>query len=276
VNYIEVKIPKPKDQFRIDLLISDLGDVGFESFAEDDDVLSAYIPEKDYSPEKLLAISASEDLNDSPEINLIEDRNWNEVWESNYQPVLIDGRCFIRAPFHDADTKAEFNILLNPKMAFGTAHHETTATMISLLLTENVENKDVLDMGCGTGVLAILAKMKGAKQVTAIDNDIWAFENTVENVELNGLADIDVYQGDAKLLSKDDNYDVILANINKNILLKDIAVYAQSLIKSGKLFLSGFYESDLKDISLNCEQNGLKFVFRKSKNNWTAAVFQKQ
>ncbi len=276
MNYIEVKIPKPKDQFRLDLLISDLGDVGFESFAEDDDFLSAYIPEKDYNPEKLLVISAREDLTDSPEVNLIEDRNWNEVWESNYQPVLIDGNCFIRAPFHDADTKAEFNILLKPKMAFGTAHHETTATMISLLLTENVEGKNVLDMGCGTGVLAILAKMKGAKKVAAIDNDIWAFENTVENVELNGLADIDVYQGDAKLLSKDDNYDFILANINKNILLKDIAVYARSLIKSGKLFLSGFYESDLTDISLNCEQNGLKFVFRKSKNNWTAAVFQKQ
>lgn len=276
MNYIEVKIPKPKDQFRLDLLISDLGDVGFESFAEDDNVLSAYIPEKDYNPEKLLAISALKDVTNKPGVNLIEDRNWNEVWESNYQPVLIDGRCFIRAPFHEPDPGAEFNILLKPKMAFGTAHHETTAMMISLLLTENMEDKDVLDMGCGTGVLAILAKMKGAKQVKAIDNDIWAFENTVENVELNGLADIDIFEDDAKLLSKDDNFDVILANINKNILLQDIAVYAQSLIKSGKLFLSGFYENDLKDISVNCEQNGLNFVFMKSKNNWTAAVFQKQ
>lgn len=276
MNYIELKILKPAEQFRLDLLIADLGEAGFESFDEHESYLLAYIAEKNYYPEILNNIRIAKDAILPEEVNIIEDRNWNEVWESNYPPVLIDNRCYIRAPFHEPNPDIEFNILLKPKMAFGTAHHETTATVIALMLDEDMVGHKVLDMGCGTAVLAILAKMKGAGTVIAVDNDKWAYENSLENISLNGFPDIEVYEGDASLLNPSDGYNTIIANINKNILLADISVYSKSLKKGGKLFLSGFYENDLEDISACCEQNGLKFVFMKSKNNWTAAVFQKQ
>ena len=276
MNYIEVKIPKPADPIRCDLLVAELGEAGFESFAEEEDALLAYIPEPDYNPEILFEHLKDDVRPDQTEVKLIGDRNWNEVWESNYPPVLIDGRCSIRAPFHESPGEVEYDILLKPKMAFGTAHHETTAMMISLMLDEDFSGKRVLDMGCGTGVLAILAKMKETSGIVTIDIDSWTFENATENVALNSLTGIEIEESDASLLAGNAPFDIILANINKNILLSDIPIYAAGLRAGGRLYLSGFYDDDVYDISQSCAQNGLKFVWHKTKNKWTAAIYQKQ
>lgn len=278
MNYIELKYPKPAEEITSDLLVSDLGELGFESFAEDELHISAYIPEKDFQIENLFGLAPLKKFYDEGvlEINLIEDQNWNAVWESNYPPVLIANRCFIRAPFHEPDPKAEFNILIKPKMAFGTAHHETTALMTELLLETDVRGKVVLDMGCGTGVLAILASMKGAEKITAIDFDEWAYKNSLENVEVNRLDNIEVLMGDAGKINTSADYDLILANINKNTLIKDLSVYAAALKGGAQLFLSGFYDSDLEDISNKAMENGLIFDSSRTKNKWTAAVYLKQ
>ncbi len=257
--------------------MSDMAENGFESFVEEDDCILAYIPQKDYSGELLLQIGMLQDIDpDKLMVKVIEDQNWNAVWESNYPPVLIAERCFIHAPFHDPDPQAEFNILIKPKMAFGTAHHETTAMMVELLLDETVDGKRVLDMGCGTAVLAILAGIKGATDITAIDNDEWAYNNSVENIEVNHLKNIKVELGDSTNLKTRPGFDLILANINKNILLNDMTAYSNALNTNGKILFSGFYKHDLKDIQQAAEQNGMNFVSKRSCNNWVAAVFIKQ
>jgi len=271
VNYIEIKIGVSDEQSQKDILIAELSDLGFESFVEEDYVLLAYIPENSFSPDSLQFL----DLNQL-KISVIPDQNWNAAWESNYQPVVVANQCLIRAPFHDADPDMKFDIVLQPKMAFGTAHHETTAMMIELLLNEDVKGKRILDMGCGTGVLAILAAMKGATDITAIDNDDWAFRNAVENKQLNGLDFIHVEIGDASSLKDKSHFDLILANINKNILLNDMRAYGNSLKQNGKIIFSGFYLDDLDDIKNEAKQNGMNFVSNISRNNWVAATFIKQ
>ena len=278
MNYFEIKIPKPTDETASEILISDLADIGFESFVEEEDFVLAYIPEKDFQKEKLMTIAYCESFLSRNEINvsLIKDQNWNAVWESNYPPVMITNRCFVRAPFHEPDPEAEFNILLHPKMAFGTAHHETTALMIEMLLDENVKGKSVLDMGCGTAVLAILASMKGATETIAIDDDIWAYENSLENVKANSAANIQVILGDAKDVPTVPIFDLVIANINKNILLRDLSAYVLAINKGGRVFLSGFYSDDLADIKMEAARNGLVCVSVKTKNNWAAAIFKKQ
>ncbi len=276
MNYIELKIPKPLDTLQLDLLIADLGETGYESFAEEEDWLLAYIPEKDYDAAAMENILGAAFSMDDITVTRIAEKNWNEVWEQNYSPVVINERCSIRAPFHETPAKIEYDIVLNPKMAFGTAHHETTAMMISLMLDADLRGKSVLDMGCGTGVLAILSKMMGAEQVVAIDNDKWAFENTLENTQLNHLEGIEIKLGDAALLPGYNHFQFIMANINRNILMRDIPLYSSKLISDGHLFLSGFLTDDLDDIKTCCSQNGLKFVSQREKNNWIAAIFQKQ
>lgn len=274
MNYIEVKIPKPADEDFSDLLISGLSDIGFESFAEEEKFLQAYIPEKDYSEQTLVEMDYIKPIFDREVIvTVIPDQNWNAVWESNYPPVKIAGKCFIRAPFHEADPDTAYDIVLKPKMAFGTAHHETTAMMIELLLNENIEGKRVLDMGCGTAVLAILAAKKGATGIVAIDNDEWAYRNAIENIALNEVEFIRVEQGDASSLKELVNFDLILANINKNILLNDMEAYGEAMNKGGKIMFSGFYLNDLDDIKNAAKPNGMNFVSHISRNNWVAAVF---
>lgn len=277
MNYIEVKIKKPSSQDQADLMMAEMGNHGFESFVEEDAFILAYIQQKDYSAEILLEVDALRDVDPQDiQTNVIEDQNWNAVWESNYPPVFIADRCFIRAPFHDADPNAEFDLVLKPKMAFGTAHHETTAMMIELLLEEEVADKRILDMGCGTGVLAILAAIRGATNITAIDYDEWAYNNSVENAEVNGIDCIKVELGNAELLKDKNGFDLILANINKNILLNDMEAYGKVLKSSGKIIFSGFYTDDLEDIQNSAKQNGMNFVSNIGRNNWVAAVFDKQ
>lgn len=278
MKYIEVRCNKPKSEEELDILIAELANIGFESFMEEEDALLSYITQKDFLRENLHSIEYCRKQDDASKlkVSLIEEQNWNALWESNYPPVKVADRCYIRSTFHDPDPGAEFDILIKPKMAFGTAHHETTAMMIELLMDEDVSGKSVLDMGCGTGILAILAAMKGAKSVIAIDNDEWAYRNSVENVTLNNIKGITVKVGDATFLKNNHHYDFILANINKNILLADINSYTKSLYKGGTIQFSGFYTDDLKAIREASEQNGLKFVRHISKNKWVAASFIKQ
>jgi len=261
-----------------DIFTSLLADVGCESFAdgETEDTLLAYISEDNYNEEdiKTLFEQYHSQTNIQYTIQEIEQQNWNAIWESNYEPVMIANQCFIRAPFHEPNLHAKYEIVIEPKMSFGTAHHETTSLMIEFLLEEDLQNKSVLDMGAGTGILAILSHLRGAMPVTAIDNDEWAYLNNIENNTRNNAEAIQVKLGDASLLAEDEKYDVIIANINRNILLRDLADYVNVLNENGVIFLSGFYVGeDFEMISLKCGELGLEFVAVKEKNKWIACSF---
>ncbi len=274
MNYTELICRKPGNSDETDILVAELASVGFESFTEEDDRLLAYIPEKDYSEKELYENDYLKRHLKVLAVNSIEDQNWNAVWESNYEPVVIRD-CGIRAPFHPERKDLKYDIVIHPKMSFGTAHHETTALIIDMLLDKDVKGKKVLDMGCGTAVLAILSSMKGAAHITAIDNDEWAYTNAIENCTLNNIENIRVEMGDEQLLGEE-TFDLILANINKNILLGAIPDYARVLEKGGEIIFSGFYESDLEDIKNKAEANGLLYQLYKMKNNWVAASFIKK
>ncbi len=271
MDYIKATYRKPEDNIVTEILIAKLAEAGFESFEETEEAVLAYIPAKDYD-ENLMPSEYG-----AFETELIKDQNWNAVWESNYDPVLVAGKVFIRAPFHESNPKAQYEIVINPKMAFGTAHHETTALMIEYLLETGagLRGKTVLDMGCGTGVLAILSAMLGAGKVVAIDNDTWSVESSKENIEVNNTPQVEVLLGDASTLKDEEIFDIILANINKNILLNDMPAYVKSLKPGGKILFSGFYQEDLPDLKEKARSLGLVFEDFKTKNNWTAAKFVK-
>ena len=273
MEYIELSCTLRNDEGLQDILIAKLSEIGFESFVENDEVLLAYIQGELYDEQLLKEIFVGHLFHDVQYLmTQIEERNWNAEWESNYPFVLIDERCMVRAPFHERNTNVEFDIVIEPKMSFGTAHHETTSQMLELLLDEDVKGLNILDMGCGTGVLAILARMKGAGSVTAVDNNEWAYENAVENMKRNGINDQAIILGDATVL-EGKTFNLILANINRNILLKDMHYYYDCLTDGGKLFMSGFYEADLPAIKAEAVRLGMKFVKHHSSNDWVAAVF---
>lgn len=273
--YLEFDFKVTPTEIGRDILIAELGYAGFESFVETDEGVTAYIQEKDWREELLNDI----DILTNPEFKIsftqkqIEQVNWNEEWEKNFEPILVDGICSVRAPFHPKP-EVEFDIVIEPKMSFGTGHHETTHMMIQFILKNEWTGKKVLDMGCGTAVLAILAEMKGAQPLDAIDIDNWCYLNSIENTERNNCQHIAVYEGDASLLSGK-NYDTIIANINRNILLNDMATYASCLKVDGELYLSGFYTEDLKIITEECNKHKLHFVENLERNNWVAAKFIK-
>lgn len=277
MDYVEVKYPVEGQPATVaEELMALLGELGFESFIEEGNELLAYIQSTQFNSEILDKVGYWPDNIDPQKFTwkVIPDQNWNAVWESNFEPVTIAGRCHIRAPFHPAVSDIEYELIIEPKMSFGTAHHETTALMIEYLLEIELSDKSVLDMGCGTGVLAILAAARGANEITAIDIDEWAYNNTLENIQRNNTGFINVYQGDASLL-KDQTFNVIIANINRNILLADIPVYVSCLDDNGLLLLSGFYIDDLYDISNKAVAEGLKYISHKEKNKWVAACFTK-
>ncbi len=260
----------------IDIITAELAEIDFESFEETEEGVNAYIQERYFDEEKVKSVFFSlENIQVVYEQKLIPAQNWNAVWESNFEPVIIDNKCSVRAPFHVKPEGVEFDLVIEPKMSFGTAHHETTSLMISYLLKTDVKDKDVLDMGCGTAVLAILAGMKGAKNITAIDIDEWPVENAKENSRNNNMPHIDVIMGGAEQLGEK-MFDVILANINRNVLLADMAAYSNVINKDGTLFLSGFYKEDLEQITNTAFENGLEFVSFETKNNWTAAQYLKK
>ena len=256
-----------------EILIAELGEAGFESFVENEEGVNAYIQKEDWLEGILenIQILNSDEFEISYTEEVIEQVNWNEEWEKNFQAIEVDGRCVVRAPFHEKPT-VEYDIVIEPKMSFGTGHHETTHMMLQHILDTDVTNKKVLDMGCGTGILAILAEMKGAKPLDAIDIDNWCYLNSVENVERNNCKHISVYEGDVSLL-EGKKYDIIIANINRNILLSDIHQYATCLNTDGMLFLSGFYTEDIPMITAECAKNKLKFERKLEKNNWVSLKF---
>ena len=257
-----------------DILIAELGEVGFESFVEQDDGILAYIQKEDWSSQVLndIQIRHNSNFTITHSIKEIEQENWNATWEENFEAIQVDDRCVVRAPFHKKPNVA-FDIVIEPKMSFGTGHHETTYMMLQHILELDCKGKSVLDMGSGTGVLAILTAMKGASRVDAIDIDNWCYLNAKENIVRNNCGHIQVYEGDVGLL-QEKKYDVILANINRNILLKDIPVYAANLIPKGLLILSGFYGTDLSVITSKCLESGLEFVRNHEKNEWISAVYR--
>ena len=273
--YIEYLFNISPKEPATEILIAELGNVGFESFVENEDGLLAYIQKKDWQTTILEPIFClnSKEFRISYTYQEIEQTNWNAAWEENFSPIIVDDLVSIRAPFHK-DFDVAYDIVIEPKMSFGTGHHETTYMMIQQLLQLDLKHKKTLDMGCGTGILAIFAAMKGASPIDAIDIDNWCYQNSLENVSRNGCSSIAVYEGDATLL-KDKSYDVIIANINRNILLKDMDIYAKSLTKNGVLLLSGFYEKDIP-VLLECtEKLGLHYVSKLLKNNWVSLKFTK-
>jgi len=253
-----------------------LSEAGFESFDDNDAPLRGYIPETLFDPAGVLPV-----LDEMVEkgwilyrYETVQSQNWNALWESNYNPVIIDGQCRVRAPFHLPDNDFRYDLLIEPRMSFGTAHHETTELMISMLLVEEetIKGQRVLDMGCGTGVLAILADKMGAGECVAIDNDDWAFENALDNKEKNKAASVTILRGDAGNIPEP-AYDLIMANINRNVLLRDLSVYNNHLLTPGNLLISGFYEEDLPSLLQVATTMGFRLQKTKVKNRWMCAKF---
>jgi len=278
--FIEIKVTFSQAEPWKDVFTSLLADAGCDSFTDGDteNVLLAYIKEELFDEPTITELLQNHGFETTLQYKFskVEEQDWNAVWESNYEPVLIANRCYIRAPFHTPRPEVEYEVIIEPKMSFGTAHHETTSLMIEYLLDENVSGKSLLDMGSGTGVLSILAYMRGASPVTAIDNDRWAYENNIENNERNGISDIVVKHGDASAIGND-VFDVVIANINRNILLNDMACYARAMHSGSIIFFSGFYEGhDLETITEKAASLELEFVSNKVRNHWTAAKFIKQ
>lgn len=256
-----------------EILIAELGYVGFESFVETEEGVTAYIQKEEWNDAILddIYILKSEEFEISYTFEEIEQINWNEEWEKNFNPIIVDGLCSVRAPFHEKPDTT-YDIIIEPKMSFGTGHHETTHMMIQHILKNDFKDKSVLDMGCGTGVLAILAEMRGAKSIDAIDYDNWCYLNSLENVERNNCKHITVLEGDASLL-KTQKYDTIIANINRNILLNDMGAYVKCLNPNATLFVSGFYNDDIPAIEEECHKYGLTCVEILERNNWVALKF---
>lgn len=257
-----------------DVLAAVLGEVGFESFVECEEGLKAYIQQNLCNEEAIQNAVQDFPLPDTQvsytQIEA-EDKDWNEEWEKNFfQPIVIEDRCVIHSTFHKDYPKAEYDIVINPQMAFGTGHHETTSSILGELLDADLKGKSVLDMGCGTSILAILASMRGADPVTAIDIDDWCVNNSRDNIALNNINNITVELGDASLLEGREPFDVIIANINRNILLNDMAAYTACMHKGSEIYMSGFYVQDIDAIRSKGESLGLKFVHYREKNNWAA------
>lgn len=273
MKYIEYKFDIHPLQPGRDILLAQLSELPFESFEDFSHGLLAYILDSEDKEDLLnqISILKSEEFKISFSKSDIEQVNWNEEWEKNFHPIHIDERCTIRAPFHPK-TNAQIDIIIEPKMSFGTGHHATTYQISELLLEEDCKGKKVLDMGCGTGVLGILSDIRGAKSVDYIDIDPWCVDNTEENLERNSCKG-NVMLGGAEKIK--DYYDLILANINRNILLEDMSTYASHLNKEGVIYFSGFYEEDLELIQKEAVKNGLKLIKNQSKDKWVAAKFTK-
>ena len=260
-----------------DVLSAQLADIGFESFVSVENGLEAFVQASLFSEEVVNETLANFPLEADIHYSLkqIEDKNWNEEWEKHYfNPIIIDNRCCIHSSFHQLEGDFQHRILIDPKMAFGTGHHQTTLLILREILSMNVAKKSVLDMGCGTAVLAILAAMRGATPVLAIDIDEWAYNNALENSRLNGTETIRVLLGGAELLG-DETFDVIFANINRNILLQDIPAYVKVLNKGGTLIMSGFYTEDIPLIRAKSEEYGLVFSHFMELDKWVMVKFNR-
>ncbi len=274
-NYIEYTFTVNPIQPTTEILIAELALIKFDSFSEIENGLQAYILAENENEQEVKNLQIINNNNFSVKYTRkeIEPINWNEEWEKNFDPIEVDNKCYVRATFHEPKPDYNYEIVIDPKMSFGTGHHETTHMMIQQILNHDMASKKVLDMGCGTAILAMLSKMKGADYVKGIDIDQWAIDNAIENVKRNDL-EISLELGTAKSLGSN-KFDIIFANINRNILLQDSINYIKVLNSNGDIFLSGFYLEDLDIIRDTFQNNGVKFVSFINKNNWVSAHFKK-
>lgn len=277
MDYIELTVKLKDPELHRDLLISELGDIGFESFIETEEGFQAYIREPEFSEDTLSGIRffSDPDFAVSYSLNTIPSRNWNAEWESSFQPVTVHDQLRIRASFHQPDPSFKLEIIIDPEMSFGTGHHETTWLMAEAILGMNFKNRSVLDMGCGTAVLAILTSMLGADPILAVDIEEGAVQNSRTNCSLNSIHNIELLQGTATVLA-DRHFHVILANINKNVLLADLPEFSKRLIPGGELLLSGFFDTDASTITEKAVATGLTLIRKNLRNQWCLLHFEKQ
>ena len=276
-KYIAYHFTVEPKEVGVEILLAELGEKAFESFIETEEGLSAFVQESLWSEDILedIYILDSEEFKITFTKEEIEQVNWNEEWEKNFDPIDVDGICYVRAPFHETKN-VEYEIVIEPKMSFGTGHHETTYMMMKHLLAMDVKDMEVLDMGCGTAILAILALMKGAKHADAIDIDNWCYLNSIENGERNNITNMDVFEGDASILTTEPKYDLVIANINRNILLEDMHAYVKTMKANATILFSGFYTEDIPFIQAEAEKLGLEYISQFERNNWVSLKFIKK
>jgi ribosomal protein L11 methyltransferase len=279
MNYTEISLTVSPDF--ADILTAELAELGYESFVETDAGLNAYISETDFNQADLTELITRYQAQTSIDyqVVLLEKRNWNAEWEANYEPIEVvtelGASVRVRASFHAPDSRFQHDLVINPKMSFGTGHHETTAMMLAHQLGINHAQKRVLDVGSGTGILAILAAKLGADYALAFDIEEWAVENAIENADLNGCAaQVRVFRGTIADVSPNERFDIVLANINRNVLLAEIPVYVGLLNPGGRLVMSGFYETDAADIQQKATDSGLVLVGSKTQNQWSSSQWQ--
>ena len=279
MNYIEVKIQiTPCSEVSTDLLSAFLGEIGFDSFVSFEEGLFAYIPSSLFDEDRMKRSFVLVPVDCAIDYSVIEipDRNWNEEWEKNYfTPIVIGNECVVHSSFYTDIPEVKYDILIDPKMSFGTGHHETTSTMMEMMLKTSFENKVVLDMGCGTAILSILASMRGAKSVTGVDIDEWAYENALENIQLNHISNIDILLGGSEQIAGK-KYDIILANINRNVLLENMKIYSACMNENSELYMSGFYKEDIPVICEEANHCGLVLETYTEKNRWVGTKFVKK
>lgn len=285
MNYSELQLRLSPDY--TDILTAELAELGYESFVETDEGINAYIVEPDFNEQAVQELIAkyADQTAIAYEVNSLEKRNWNAEWERNYEPIEVgvgpEASVRVRASFHASDSNSgsgpfRYDIVIDPKMSFGTGHHETTAMMLEQQLGLDFAGKSVLDVGSGTGILAILAAKMGASAVLAFDIEEWAVENARENAELNACPQVEVFMGTIADVDPDRQYEIILANINRNVLLAEIPTYTKLLTQNGYLVVSGFYEYDAADIEQKAVEAGLVMTNRLTKNQWTSLSFYKR
>ncbi|WP_118196088.1 50S ribosomal protein L11 methyltransferase [Albibacterium indicum] len=276
MNYLEFNfICKPSNDWQQDLFINELANIGFDTFESTETGFKAYTAEANFNPVELetLLLGLEGDFDVHYEMATIGHQNWNELWESNFQPIVIRDQVYVRATFHEKAANFPYEIVIDPKMAFGTGHHQTTSLMMECLLEEDVKDKFVLDMGCGTGILSILAAKLLAREVVSIDNDPVCVESANENLQLNNVLNMSVLEGSSETIPMQ-SFDIILANINRNVLLEQLEYYADRIAKGGSLFLSGFYKGeDLEMLKMAASKQGFSFLGHKEKEDWVAAKF---
>jgi ribosomal protein L11 methyltransferase len=275
MQYLEFKI-SCSEPYR-EILIAELSEVGFDSFLETDVGVDAYIQED--ALERPLYQEIIKKYQEAASIKVVEGKmdkiNWNEEWEKHYHPITVSNQVYVRASFHVARPEFKYEILINPKMSFGTGHHATTFLMISHQLKLDHEGKRVLDIGAGTGILAIMAHKLGAKDIEAFDIDEWCVENGDENFKLNGIYHVHMGKGTVREINPRGEFDIVLANINKNVLLDEMELYGNLVKEGGNLLLSGFYEHDIPDILKKAKRFGLELEDEKTKDDWAALVLKK-
>ena len=274
MNYIEYDFTVSPTEMGAEILMAELAEVGFDSFEDTPTGIKAYIPKDSWNEQILqdIYLLSNPEFTISYQIKEIEQVNWNEEWEKNFSPIVVEDLCTVRASFHPVPN-TRYDIVITPKMSFGTGHHETTYMMLQQLLPLSLEGAKVLDMGCGTGILAIMAALRGARDIIAIDIDPWCVENAIENVQQNNCSFITIKEGEVSLIAGE-QYNLILANINRNILLSDIPAYAQALLPEGLLLVSGFYIEDLPAIQECAEAVDLHYISHIERNRWVSAKFQ--